>query len=159
MSNIRQKENSLVDAFYYACESGHLDVVQYLHSQGVGDVRKLYRHYDALNTALMNKHRDIVNFLLSVGYDVRHYASAAVIPAMQGDLEMLRVLCDRGADLRYCESHDPPTKCYLDCKKWLQSQNKLCQLAAKVYVRHYSIMPYQHMIPEIIWLILAATKI
>ncbi|KAE8553411.1 hypothetical protein EYB25_004793 [Talaromyces marneffei] len=100
---IDQVDGSGMTSLQWACERGHIEIVQLLLEKG-GDVNAEGGEYgNALQAAAQGGYLDIVRLLLEKGADVNaeggEYGNALQAAAQGGYLDIVRLLLEEGADV------------------------------------------------------------
>lgn len=152
-ANVQADKNT---AIRWAAEAGHLAIVQYLYLHGA-DIRTHKDH--ALRCAAGNGYLEMVKFLHSKGADINadnHHAMKWA--AWFGHLEVVRYLHLNGGNIDVITHPHNLLSDYVAKKKWLALRSQLQQLAARIFVAHYDILPDADTIPTFVMEVLVATK-
>jgi ankyrin repeat protein len=91
--------------FLWACEQGHLDMVEYLTSQEIGCDPEADHNY-AIQFAALNGHLEVVKYLFSIGGDPKSHNNYAIrLASKNGHLKVVKYLVDLGCDPKACNNH------------------------------------------------------
>lgn len=94
-------------ALYYAVAKGYLEIVDYLVNKGAKPYTR-DNYIVGLNEALKNGHFETVRYLLN-RYTPKniHRRNVLEYPSKRGDLEMVKYLVSKGADINYIDDFAP----------------------------------------------------